>query len=180
MVQDFETFINEGKALNFIKKFFSGNKKNDYKSEIDIDYVLNNFKEKYDKLEKDRKDIAIPAITAQDLVNSFKKKYDNFINCPDKDMVKIIIWFGINYQDDLYSFYSFFFNPLIDECKDQNILKNKKDSINALYAAWPQSGMEDELAEFNVDIDDVKSVMKKYFPWRLDGDKIKYCDSLDD
>ena len=70
---------------------------------------------------------------------------------------------------------------------EHRITKYPKVMLTA-WAAYPEVGFEEELDGFikaekkivpENAMDIIKDIMRKYFPWRIDGDKIKYCDDLD-
>ena len=151
-----------------------------------------------DAVMKDPKSVYLPKkyvndpagsqILIKKLSKDIQARYkDNPGDCSDEQLANIIAWLGMNYKEDVNVAQNF-----IEELVD-NVFKNKSEyrvnnypqTMLTLFAAYPGMGLEDEI-EGEIarsgwpkdSLDILKEKMKKYFPWRIDGDKIKYYDDL--
>lgn len=125
----------------------------------------------------------------REFISRFKK---NPGDCSDDDLANVLIWLGINYPGDMFNVQAFM------EAIVKDVFPNDTDhcissyikSLQVVNAAYPQRGIEKEVEEAENDdpsnypwpkgsMDIIKDMMREYFPWRIDGDKIKYYDSLD-
>ena len=114
---------------------------------------------------------------------------DNPGDCTDEQLANIAIWLGMNYKEDVYAIQNF-----IEELVD-NVFKNKSEFRILKYikmwqvitAAYPPKDIYDNIKTYESrsdhpwpknSIEIVKDLMREYFPWRIDGDKIKYYDDL--
>lgn len=122
------------------------------------------------------------AIIAKDLWEQFEKAYGKKGDIPDEDLANIILWFGIHMKDELNIFNNEFFQN-IDKVLDNNgetPLQSKFKSIDTFAAAWPSKTDFEELEITGEKLDDIKKIMKEYFPWRLNGDDIVWVDDYED
>ena len=94
----------------------------------------------------------------------------------DESISKILIYFGINFSNFVDIIENKFINYLLDnDIITSKTIKKYKNTLNVLYAAWPDKNDFENLDEIKLDINDLKKLMKEYFPWRLgDNDEINY------
>ena len=108
----------------------------------------------------------------------------------DDELANIFVWLGINYRGSMYSVQSFL-NKLTEEvfkAKSEFRIINYVQTYMTIQAAYPMSDIEEDIVRFEKHqehpdpegrMEKIKDIMRKYFPWRIDGDKIKYYDDLD-
>ena len=147
------------------------------------------------------------AAKALTLVKNLTKKFiDRFKDDPkqltDDMLANVFIWLGINYRGDMVAVQKFI-NDLAKKIFPEGDQKSKvgfrfADNIKTnmiLYAAYPSEDMKEEFEEYEKptlpdgkentaqwpknSYDQVIKYMKKYFPWRISGDKIHYYEALD-
>lgn len=110
--------------------------------------------------------------------------------CTDEMLANVIKWFGLNYANDLSLFVTEFFENLEDVFVDgsDNKISLKPKSIIMCHSAYPQTDSEEELRELMNENPDVygedtidiwKENIKKFFPNRMNGDKIIFVDDVD-
>lgn len=153
-----------------------------------------------DAIMKDPKSVYLPKkyvndpagsqILIRKLSKDIQARYkDNPGDCSDEQLANIAIWLGMNYKEDVYAIQNF-----IEELVD-NVFKNKSEFRILKYikmwqvitAAYPPKDIYDNIKTYESrsdhpwpknSIEIVKDLMREYFPWRIDGDKIKYYDDL--
>ena len=153
-----------------------------------------------DAVMKDPKSVYLPKkyvndpagsqILIKKLSKDIQARYkDNPGDCSEDQLANIIAWLGMNYKEDVYAVQNFM-EELID-----NVFKNKTDFqlknypkvLQMLDAAYPSKDLEEVLHDRETrtenpwpknSIEIIKDLMREYFPWRIDGDKIKYYDDL--
>ena len=153
-----------------------------------------------DAIMKDPKSVYLPKKYVNDpagsqvlirkLSKDIQARYkDNPGDCSDEQLANIAIWLGMNYKEDVYAIQNF-----IEELVD-NVFKNKSEFRILKYikmwqvitAAYPPKDIYDNIKTYESrsdhpwpknSIEIVKDLMREYFPWRIDGDKIKYYDDL--
>lgn len=119
---------------------------------------------------------------SKDIQDRYK---DNPGDCSDEQLANIMIWLGINYKREIYAVQNF-----IEELVDNVFKNNSKFKImnyikmwQVVEAAYPPETFEDDIKAFESREDHpwpegsteiVKDLMRKYFPWRIDGDNIKF------
>lgn len=166
-----------------------------------IDWLETNMdKINLDAVMKDPKSVYLPKKYVNDpagsqvlirkLSKDIQARYkDNPGDCTDEQLANIAIWLGMNYKEDVYAIQNF-----IEELVD-NVFKNKSEFRILKYikmwqvitAAYPPKDIYDNIKTYESrsdhpwpknSIEIVKDLMREYFPWRIDGDKIKYYDDL--
>ena len=166
-----------------------------------IDWLETNMnKINLDAIMKDPKSVYLPKKYVNDpagsqvlirkLSKDIQARYkDNPGDCSDEQLANIAIWLGMNYKEDVYAIQSF-----IEELVD-NVFKNKSEFRILKYikmwqvitAAYPPKDIYDNIKTYESrsdhpwpknSIEIVKDLMREYFPWRIDGDDIKYYDDL--
>ena len=160
---------------------------------VDLDGIMKNPKSVYlpKKFVNDPdKAVVLIENLKREFISRFKK---NPGDCSDDDLANIFIWLGINYPGDMFNVQAFM------EAISKEVFVNKSEyrisryikTLQAVEAAYPPRDIEKEVEEFINDddpenypwpkgsMDTIKDMMREYFPWRIDGDKIKYYDSLD-
>ncbi len=153
-----------------------------------------------DAVMKDPKSVYLPKkyvndpAGSQQLIRKLSKdiqvRYkDNPGDCSDEQLANIMIWLGMNYKEDVYAVQNF-----LEELVD-NVFKNNSDFKIMNYikmwqvveAAYPPKTFDKDIEKFESRGDHpwpkgsteiVKDLMREYFPWRIDGDEIKYYDDL--
>ena len=114
------------------------------------------------------------AVIVSDIWEQFEKKYKKVGDCPDADLVNIFTWFGIHFKDEVNVVFNEFYNNL-----DKIITIHTKEGMcQILHAAWPDS--EDFEVLDKKTTNKIKKIMKEKFPWRIDGDKIKYINNFEE
>lgn len=160
----------------------------DHKDKIDLEKVMNNPEDVY----MPRQFINDPAkalILIQSLYNDFAMKYRKDIDgFTDEQLANICLWLGINYKDDYVQVYGFMdkLTKTILKDKSEHNINHYIKTLQVLMAGYPLKGFEDdvEYGEQNQNwpegsLETIKDLMRKYFPWRIDGDKINYFDAFD-
>jgi len=174
----------------FIKEFTSWLE--DHKNEIDLDAIM-----------KDPKSVDLPAVFIKDqdqaivliqnLLTNFVSKFKNNPgDCSDEQFANIITWLGLHYKEDMFSVQSFMEGVTKDVFKNSDKDKSNEfslhthvDAMLTLLAAYPEHDIEDVVAfqikrsgwpENSMEI--IKDKMRKFFPWRISGDKINFVDDL--
>lgn len=167
-----------------------------------IDWLETNMdKINLDAVMKDPKSVYLPKkyvndpagsqILIKKLSKDIQARYkDKPGDCTDEQLSNIAIWLGINYREDVYAVQSF-----IEELVE-NVFKNNSEfkimnyikMWQVIEAAYPPRDIDNDIKnnyESRPDhpwpknsIEIVKDLMREYFPWRIDGDKIKYYDDL--
>lgn len=123
-------------------------------------------------------------IVIRDLWEQTEKKYKSKGDIPDDDLAKVIIWLGMHMKDQGNLVQIEYFNNLdkIAPNGEENNLFTKTESVNALFAAWPSKD-DFENPKMGIDkkrLNNIKKLMKKYFPWRIKGDDIIWVDEYAD
>lgn len=129
-------------------------------------------------------DEAKSSIIIKSLFNQFRKKYkDNPEKLSDDEFAKIILWFGLNYADSFNSVLINFITK-VDKVLGKGVFEYIKTG-QMLLAAFPMEDIDiyidalvnpqqDNSPKYPEDTKEiVKGFMRKYFPWRIDGDTIK-------
>ena len=123
------------------------------------------------------------AIIIRDLWEQFEKMYKKKKDVPDEELANIFIWLGIHMSEQVNLVKNDFFEKLdtILENQSDNALYTKEKSLDVLCAAWPsQEDFEKINATTDDRIEEIKNLMKEYFPWRLKGDEILWVDKYKD
>ena len=123
------------------------------------------------------------AIIIRDLWEQFEKMYKKKKDVPDEELANIFIWLGIHMSEQVNLVKNDFFEKLdtILENQSDNALHTKEKSLDVLCAAWPtQEDLEDINATTGDRLEEIKNLMKEYFPWRLKGDEILWVDEYED
>ena len=148
--------------------------------------------------EKFKGDPAKALILVQNLTKKFIERFkEEPSKCTDDMLANVFIWLGINYRGDMVAIQRFI-NDLADVIFPEGDQKDKvgfrfADQIKTnmvLYAAYPSEDMKEEIEEMeHADENDapwpkgsyekVIELMRKYFPWRIDGEKIHYYEDQD-
>ena len=153
--------------------------------------------------EKFKGDAAKALILVKNLTKKFIDKFkDDPKQLTDDMLANVFIWLGINYRGDVVAVQKFI-NDLAKKIFPEGDQKSKvgfrfADQIKTnmiLYAAYPSEDMKDEIEECEKpklpdgsentaqwpkgSYDQVIKYMRKYFPWRISGDKIHYYEALD-
>ena len=198
--------MEEGKEISDISELSLDEIQEELEGVFDEDFVAvfmdwletNMDKINLDAVMKDPKSVYLPKkyvndpagsqILIKKLSKDIQARYkDNPGDCSDEQLANIIAWLGMNYKEDVNVAQNF-----IEELVD-NVFKNKSEyrvnnypqTMLTLFAAYPGMGLEDEI-EGEIarsgwpkdSLDILKEKMREYFPWRIDGDKIKYYDDL--
>ena len=166
-----------------------------------IDWLETNMdKINLDAVMKDPKSVYLPKkyvndpagsqILIKKLSKDIQARYkDNPGDCTEEQLANIVAWLGMNYKEDVYAVQNF-----IEELVE-NVFKNKTKFrimnypkvLQMLDAAYPSKDLEEVLHDRETrtenpwpknSIEIIKDLMREYFPWRIDGDKIKYYDDL--
>ena len=166
-----------------------------------IDWLETNMnKINLDAVMKDPKSVYLPKkyvndpagsqILIRKLSKDIQAKYkDNPGDCSEEQLANIIAWLGMNYKEDVYAVQNFMEELVTNVFKDKTDfqLRNYPKVLQMLDAAYPSKDLEEKLhgretREYRPwpknSIEIIKDLMRKYFPWRIDGDKIKYYDDL--
>lgn len=163
----------------------------DHMNKVDLDAIMENPKEVY-LPKKFINDSAQALILVQNLYKEFESKFkDNPGKCSDEQLANIIAWLGINYKGDMVAIQNFIEDLVKHIFKDNSEYKLAKyvKAFQMLEAAYPPRGIKDDVDEYeNLSEEDggwpegsmdiLKDLMREYFPWRIDGDEIKYYDDL--
>ena len=166
-----------------------------------IDWLETNMnKINLDAVMKDPKSVYLPKkyvndpagsqILIRKLSKDIQAKYkDNPGDCSEEQLANIIAWLGMNYKEDVYAVQNFMEELVTNVFKDKTDfqLRNYPKVLQMLDAAYPSKDLEEKLhgretREYRPwpknSIEIIKDLMREYFPWRIDGDKIKYYDAL--
>ena len=163
----------------------------DHMNKVDLDAIMENPKEVY-LPKKFVNDPAQALILVQNLLKEFEGRYKEHPgDCSDEQLANIIAWLGINYKGDMVAVQNFVEELVKHVFKDNSEYKFAKfvKTFQMLEAAYPPREIEDDVKEYESlsedeggwpegSMDIVKDLMREYFPWRIDGDKIKYYDDL--
>lgn len=122
------------------------------------------------------------AIIVRDLWEQFEKLYGKKKDVPDDELANVLIWLGIHMKEQANLVKIDFFENLdkVLENTGENALHTKYKSLNVLCAAWPTRDDFEDMEITGEKLDDVKELMRKYFPWRLKGDEILWVDDYED
>ena len=153
-----------------------------------------------DAVMKDPKSVYLPKkyvndpagsqILIKKLSKDIQARYkDNPGDCSEEQLANITIWLGMNYKEDIYTVQSFMEELIENVFKDKSEFKliNYIKVWQVIEAAYPPRDIDDDIRHFESrsdhpwpknSIEIVKDLMREYFPWRIDGDKIKYYDDL--
>lgn len=127
------------------------------------------------------------------LYTKFSERFkDNPEDCSDEELTNLYKWLGINYKDDYVTVYGFADKLAHNIFKDntKNRIDKKIKAMQTIISAFPLHGLKDDIeyAEHNEDeearwpegsFEILKDIMREDFPWRIDGDNIKYYDEFD-
>lgn len=167
----------------------------DHMDSISLDEIIENPSEVLLPSKYSGKDLKKAGVLLEGLFEQFSDKFkEHPEECTDEKMSNIIIWLGTHYKHDLSLVFRSFINRIDNVLPDdgKNDLHNHKKAMQLMYTAWPQ---KDTFESIKNDLDDygeesvwadykdnyeerVKDLMRKYFPWRLDGDEIIYYDEV--
>ena len=166
-----------------------------------IDWLETNMdKINLDAVMKDPKSVYLPKkyvndpagsqILIKKLSKDIQARYkDNPGDCSEDQLANIIAWLGMNYKEDVYAVQNFI-EELVENVFKNNTkfrIMNYPKVLQMLDAAYPSKDLEEVLHDRETrtenpwpknSIEIIKDLMRKYFPWRIDGDKIKYYDDL--
>ena len=166
-----------------------------------IDWLETNMnKINLDAVMKDPKSVYLPKkyvndpagsqILIRKLSKDIQAKYkDNPGDCSEEQLANIIAWLGMNYKEDVYAVQNFM-EELVDNVFKNNTdfkLMNYTKVLQMLDAAYPSKDLEETLHKRETrpnnpwpknSIEIIKALMREDFPWRIDGDDIKYYDDL--
>ena len=126
---------------------------------------------------------------------------DEKITCTEQELTNIVQWIGMNYPEQFNIFLEEFWDK-IDQQLDKfgidkgEFFEDKLRTVNMILAAYPdvhdfegRDTVEDgervhitgELEDADEDrVQEVKTYMKKFFPWRIKGDRVLYMNVFDD
>ena len=153
-----------------------------------------------DAVMKDPKSVYLPKkyvndpagsqILIKKLSKDIQARYkDNPGDCTEEQLANIVAWLGMNYKEDVYAVQNFI-EELVENVfknKTKFQIKNYPKALQMLDAAYPSKDLEEVLHDRETrtenpwpknSIEIIKGLMREYFPWRIDGDKIKYYDDL--
>lgn len=135
-------------------------------------------------------------VIAKNIWEQMYKKYYKQQNIPDEELANIFCWLGRNFPYSSNVVKQHIFEQLdnILPNGEENRLSSKQQSVLMLNAAWPtlesvkdlyestkiESKEKDETKRKNKILEKMKELMNEYFPWRIDGDKVKYIDDFVD
>ena len=166
-----------------------------------IDWLETNMdKINLDAVMKDPKSVYLPKkyvndpagsqILIKKLSKDIQARYkDNPGDCSEDQLANIIAWLGMNYKEDVYAVQNFI-EELVENVFKNNTkfrIMNYPKVLQMLDAAYPSKDLEEVLHDRETrtenpwpknSIEIIKDLMREYFPWRIDGDKIKYYDDL--
>ena len=179
--------------LNTLKKIVSGTFDNDFVQEfitwieqhtgnVDLEQIIKDPTNTFPTKNKDTDDVVI----FENLWEQIEKKYTEQQDIPDKELANIFCWLGMNFQNGgnlVFTYIIQNLDKILPNGKDNpNRWSTKKKSNLMLNAAWPTLDSVDELYnETEIGskkkiLEKMKELMNEYFPWRIEGDKIKYVD----
>lgn len=164
----------------------------DHMEKIDLDGIMNDPRSVY-MPQKFVNDPEASLVLIQRLYTEFESRYkDDPTGCSDDKLANIFIWLGMNYKDDYVTVYGFADKLIKSIYKDGTDNKFNKyiKAEQALMAAFPLHDLEDEVKEAEEDEEEdcrwpegsleiIKNLMREYFPWRIDGDEVRYFDDFD-
>ena len=153
---------------------------------VDLEQVINDPKHTYPTKSTNDNDIVL----IKDLWKQMEKKYSEQKDIPDEELANIFCWLGTFFANQS-NIVQHNLVELIDKILPnggENQLASKHQSVLMLNAAWPTENFENDLYEYtdicseekdetkrkNEILKKTKELMKKYFPWRIKGDEIKY------
>ena len=166
-----------------------------------IDWLETNMdKINLDAVMKDPKSVYLPKkyvndpagsqILIKKLSKDIQARYkDNPGDCSEDQLANITIWLGMNYKEDVATVQNFFEELMENVFKDKSefMLINYIKVWQVIEAAYPPRDIDDDIRHYESrstnpwpknSIEIIKDLMRKYFPWRIDGDDIKYYDDL--
>lgn len=159
---------------------------------VDLEDIINDPIHTYPTKNMKNADVVI----AKNIWEQMYKKYYEQKNIPDEELANIFCWLGRNfpYSSNVVKQHIFENLDKILPNGEENRLASKQQSVLMLYAAWPtwkcvdelyaatkiESKEKDETQRKNKILEKMKELMNEYFPWRIDGDKIKYIDKFVD
>ena len=179
--------------LNELKTIVSGTFDNDFVQEfitwieqhtgnVDLEQIIKDPTNTFPTKNKDTDDVVI----FENLWEQIEKKYTAQQDIPDKELANIFCWLGMNFQNGgnlVFTYIIQNLDKILPNGKDNpNRWSTKKKSNLMLNAAWPTLDSVDELYnETEIGskkkiLEKMKELMNEYFPWRIEGDKIKYVD----
>lgn len=183
-----EGFFDEG----FIEEFIEWLEK--HLDKVDLDGIMENpqsigFPNKF------KHDPEGANILIKTMLEEMKKRYEKDPGkISDEQLANIIMWLGINFKEQMQTVNDFIIKISDDIFKrddDQHRFAKYVKANMMLIAAFPESEL-DEIVDYFENIpeekgqwpsgsmDILKDLMKKYFPWRIDGDdNVKFVDKLD-
>lgn len=200
--------MEEGREISDISELSLDEIQEELESVLDEDFVAvfmdwletNMNKINLDAVMKDPKSVYLPKkyvndpagsqILIRKLSKDIQAKYkDNPGDCSEDQLANIIAWLGMNYKEDVYAVQNFMEELVTNVFKDTTEfqLRNYPKVLQMLDAAYPSKDLEEKLHGRETrtyrpwpknSIEIIKDLMRKYFPWRIDGDKIKYYDDL--
>ena len=164
----------------------------DHMNKVDLDAIMKDPKSVY-LPKKFVNDSAQAGILVQNLLKEFEARFkEHPEDCSDDELANIIAWLGINYRGDMVAIQNFMEELVKNVFKDkgENRLAKYVKAFQTLEAAYPTRDIEDDIKYYESLPEDsypwpegsleiIKGIMREYFPWRLNGDKIKYYDDLD-
>ena len=190
--------------LDELKEIVSGTFDNDFVQEfinwieqhtgnVDLEQIIKDPENTFPTKNKDTDDTVI----FDNLWEQIEKKYTKQQDIPDKELANIFCWLGMNFPNDANLVFNIIQNldKILPNGKDNpNRWSTKKKSNLMLNAAWPtldsvdelyenteiESKEKDETQRKNKILEKMKEFMNEYFPWRIEGDKIKYVDEIVD
>lgn len=148
---------------------------------VDINDVINDPTNTYPSKNSQTEDVII----IKDLFEQAEKRYGKKNDVPDDELANIFIWLGIHFHDQPNVIDSEFIQKmdgsfLSKDADDENNLFNKTHTMKIMSAAFPDSDDYENLPD-NMDIEELKDLMREYFPWRIKGDEIQFInDYVDD
>ena len=198
----------EGKKISDISELKISEIEHALKGIFDTDFIAvftdwletNMDKINLDAVMKDPKSVYLPKKYVNDpagsqvlirkLSKDIQTRYkDNPGDCSEDQLANIIAWLGMNYKEDVYAVQNFM-EELVDNVFKNNTdfkLMNYTKVLQMLDAAYPSKDLEKTLQKRETrennpwpknSLEIEKDLMRKYFPWRIDGDDIKYYDDL--
>lgn len=122
------------------------------------------------------------AVIIRDLWEQFEKLYGKKKDVPDNELANVLIWLGIHMKEQANLVKIDFFENLdkVLENAGENALHTKYKSMNVLCAAWPTQDDFEDIGIEGERLDDIKKIIKTYFPWRMKGDEILWVDDYED
>lgn len=163
----------------------------DNMNKVDLDEIIKDPEHTYLPKKFSGKDAAMAATLIKNLWSQFEDKFkDSPEECTDDVLANIFIWLGINYPHSFNEVYTAFINELdtVLPNNSEHRYSSKVKAFQMMYSAWPLKGLENSVKNMEADsvdpwpkgsLETMKGYMTKYFPWNIDGDRIKYYDDLE-